>query len=83
MVDEDESVDLSFGLEGKVTMREIWGRTRGRSSATSLTRRPPQTPSVQSSLNSATWTCSSTAPEWWSWPRQKISRRRCGTPRSQ
>jgi NAD(P)-dependent dehydrogenase (short-subunit alcohol dehydrogenase family) len=85
MVDEDESVDLSFGLEGKVIVvtggaagigaaiarafvakgarvalvdrdidtarvhaREIWGRTRGRSSATSLTRRPPKTPSVQS-----------------------------------
>ena len=84
MVDEDESVDLSFGLEGKVIVvtggaagigaaiarafvakgarvalvdRDIdtarvhartLGRTRGRSSATSLTRRPPKTPSVQS-----------------------------------
>ncbi len=68
MVDEDESVDLSFGLEGKVTV--VTGgaagigaaiarafvakgagrprgsrhrrRTRGRSTATSLTRRPPK-----------------------------------------
>jgi NAD(P)-dependent dehydrogenase (short-subunit alcohol dehydrogenase family) len=100
MVDEDESVDLSFGLKGKVTV--VTGGAAGigaaiarafvakgarvalvdrdidtaRAHARNLGERAFQcdvadpssaeTPSVQSSLNSATWTCSPTAPEWWS-----------------